>query len=52
MFANVISGTVFGVKGPIVARTPTYFLDFIFSKQGATYSHMIPAGWNVIAFCY
>ena len=36
---------MFGVKGPIEARTPTYFLDF-FMDKGKTYSHAIPASWN------
>ena len=52
MNAKVISGEVFGVKGPIVARTPTYFIDFIFEKSGATYDHVIPAGWNSLILCY
>jgi hypothetical protein len=28
MSAKVLSGEVFGVKGPIEAIVPTYFLDF------------------------
>jgi len=52
MNAKVISGEVFGVKGPIVARTPTYFIDFIFDKSGATYEHVIPSGWNSLIVCY
>ena len=52
MNAKVISGEVFGVKGPIVARTPTYYIDFIFEKSGATYEHVIPAGWNSLIVCY
>jgi len=52
MNAKVISGEVFGVKGPIVARTPTYFIDFIFDKSSATYEHVIPAGWNSLIVCY
>ena len=45
MTAKVISGEVFGVKGPIVARVPTYFLDFYMNKD-KTYEHPIPKGWN------
>ena len=30
MKAKVVSGEVFDVKGPIVARTPTYYVDFNF----------------------
>ena len=52
MQAKVISGEVFGVKGPIVARTPTYFLDFIFDKAGTVYAHTIPKGWNSIIVIY
>ena len=51
MIAKVISGEVFGVKGPIVARTPTYFLDFIFENQ-SSYEHEIPVDWNCILVCY
>ena len=52
MTAKVISGDVFGVKGPIVARTPNYFIDFEFAKKGAIYYHEIPAGWNSLVVCY
>ena len=46
MTAKVVSGEVFGVKGPIVARTPTYYIDFIFEKENTSYTHVIPQGWN------
>ena len=46
MKAKVVSGEVFGVKGPIVARTPTYYIDFHFANSNTTYSHVIPKGWN------
>ena len=52
MKARVIAGDVLGVKGPIVARTPTYFIDFEFSKKGAVYYHEIPAEWNSMIVCY
>ena len=52
MSAKVISGDVLGVKGPIVARTPTYFIDFEFANKDATYYHEIPAGWNSLIVCY
>lgn len=45
MTAKVIAGEVFGVKGPIEAIVPTYFLDFYMTKD-KEYSHPIPAGWN------
>lgn len=41
----MISGEVFGVKGPIVARTPAYYVDFEMQK-GQSYEHVIPVGWN------
>lgn len=43
--AKVIAGEVFGVKGPIEAVTPTYYIDFYLGK-GKTYDHKIPKGWN------
>lgn len=43
--AKVIAGEVFGVKGPIEAKTPTYFLDFYMDKD-KSYDHLIPLGWN------
>lgn len=46
MTAKVLSGEVFGVKGPIIARTPTYYIDFNIKTKGTKYSHIIPAGWN------
>lgn len=52
MTAKVIAGEVFGVKGPIVARTPTYYIDFIFSEAGTVYEHEIPTGWNALILCY
>lgn len=52
MSAKVISGEVFGVKGPIVARTPTYFIDFAFSRKDTVYEHRIPKGWNSMLVIY
>jgi len=52
MIAKVISGEVFGVKGPITARTPTYYIDFIFEKEAVSYTHKIPAGWNSMVIIY
>jgi len=40
-----MSGEVFGVKGPIVARTPTYYIDFTMNKD-TVYEHVIPKEWN------
>ena len=52
MTAKVISGEVFGVKGPISARTPTYFIDFIFGQADNEYTHTIPKGWNAMIVLY
>jgi len=52
MTAKVIAGEVFGVKGPIIARTPTYFIDFEFEVKDAVYTHEIPAGWVSMIICY
>ena len=41
----MIAGEVFGVKGPITARTPAYFIDITINK-GTDYEHIIPGGWN------
>ena len=49
---KVNSGEIFGFKVPIVARTPTYFINLIFYKSGEIYDHMIPAGWNLLIVCY
>ena len=51
MVAKIISGEVFGVKGPIIARTPTFFIDFHFENLNF-YEHEIPDDWNCILFCY
>ena len=45
MTAKVISGEVLGVKGPIEAKVPTYFIDFYLNKD-KQYDHPIPKGWN------
>lgn len=49
---TVISGEVYGVKGPIEARTPTILLDFEFSKENVTVEHEIPAEWNCVAVIF
>lgn len=49
---TVVSGDVLGVTGPIIARTPTYLLDFAFTEEGVTHEHEIPADWNCIAVCF
>ena len=41
MTVKVIAGEVFGVKGPITARTPAFFIDFVL-KKGTQYKHVIP----------
>ena len=51
MKVKVIAGEVFGVKGPITARTPAYFIDFVI-KKGTTYQHVIPAEWNSMILCH
>ena len=40
------------MNGPIVARTPTYYIDFHFSKANAVYEHTIPADWNTLVIVY
>ena len=52
MKAKVVSGDVFGIRGPIVARTPAYFIDFNFTQADKTYRHAIPAGWNSLIVLY
>ncbi|CDW91677.1 pirin [Stylonychia lemnae] len=49
--AKVISGEVLGVKGPIEAVTPTYYIDFTMDR-GQKYDHPIPAGWNSFILVY
>ncbi len=43
--AKVIAGEVLGVKGPIEAIVPTYYIDFTL-ERGKQYDHLIPKGWN------
>lgn len=43
--AKVIAGKVFDVEGPIVARSPCYYIDFTMNK-GSEYVHEIPVEWN------
>lgn len=45
--AKVISGEVLGVKGPIQAIVPTYYIDFSIVKD-REYDHVIPKKWNSI----
>lgn len=45
MSAKVLSGEVLGVKGPIQAKTPIFFIDMTM-QAGAEYEHVIPKGWN------
>lgn len=45
MNSKVIAGEVFGVKGPIEAVTPTYYIDFNMQKN-TEYEHVIPRDWN------
>ena len=45
--AKVIAGDVFGVKGPIEAITPAYYIDFTINKN-KSYEHLIPKGWNAM----
>jgi redox-sensitive bicupin YhaK (pirin superfamily) len=51
MTAKVIAGEVLGVKGPIEAIVPTYFIDFYFQKE-KEYEHVIPKGWNSMMICH
>jgi hypothetical protein len=43
---------VFGVKGPVSARTPAYFIDFVIHKKNTEYKHVIPKGWNSMIVCH
>jgi len=43
--AKVISGTAFGQTGPVVSKSPIYYIDFTL-KKGAQIEQVIPAGWN------
>ena len=52
MTAKVIAGQVFDVKGPIVARTPTYYIDFHIHKANEVYEHEIPLEWNSMIVVY
>ena len=47
----MIAGEVFGVKGPITARTPAYFIDFVL-QPGTEYEHVIPKEWNCMVICH
>ena len=51
MTAKVVAGEVFGVKGPVTAKTPAYFIDFNI-KKGTTYEHIIPKEWNSMIVCH
>ena len=51
MSAKVVAGEVFGVKGPVTARTPAYFIDFTMNK-GTNYEHVIPKEWNSMIICH
>lgn len=47
--AHVIAGEALGVKGPIVARTPAFYVDFDLAA-GKCFEQLIPPKWN--SFCY
>mmetsp|Transcript_17537 Transcript_17537/g.29581 ORF Transcript_17537/g.29581 Transcript_17537/m.29581 type:complete len:209 (-) Transcript_17537:73-699(-) len=49
--AKVVAGEVLGVKGPVTARTPAYFIDFTINK-GTNYEHAIPKEWNCMIICH
>lgn len=49
LYAKIVAGEVLGVKSPVRARTPTYFIDFTL-KNGQSYEHAIPATWNVLIY--
>lgn len=49
--AKIVAGEVFGVKGPVTARTPAYFIDFNINA-GTEYEHVIPKGWNSMIVCH
>lgn len=50
--ARVIAGEVFDVKGPIYARTPAEYIDFMFDEIDSTYTHTVPAGQNALLYVY
>ena len=46
-----MAGEVFGVKGPVQARTPAYFIDLTI-QAGTSYEHVIPKEWNSMIICH
>ncbi len=48
---KVISGEWEGVKGPILARTPTYYFDVELSENGH-FDLDIPSTWNSFIFVF
>ena len=47
----MVAGEVFGVKGPVTARTPAYFIDLTM-QEGTEYEHVIPKEWNAMIICH
>jgi redox-sensitive bicupin YhaK (pirin superfamily) len=48
---KIISGEWKGKKGPILARTPTYYFD-ISLKEDGDFDIPIPKKWNTLVFVY
>ena len=48
---KIISGEWKGKKGPIYARTPTYYFD-VSIEAGGEFKLAIPGDWNTIIFTY
>jgi len=46
---KVIAGEAYGTEGPIIARTPAFYMDVSMNEK-SKYSQKIPSGWNVM--CY
>ena len=48
---KVISGEILGLKGPIEAITPTYFLDVTLFNN-SEFMLTVPQGWNSMIIAY
>lgn len=49
--AKVISGSAFGIDGPVTPPTPIQYIDFHLEK-GASLAHSIPASMNALVYIY
>lgn len=46
---KIIAGTSMGVNSPVRTRTPTYYLDFIFTP-GTNFQQKVPDGWTTFVY--